>query len=255
MNFIISVVDGFDNWKLILEKRNFSIILSIYIRSEIMVLRGETFTHYITRVKSGYQKVWDSTGPGSNLDRRIGWGKRAMAGGLKAFDLAVVAFKPEGIFLRGLRVRLLGREMIRNSRGETFDDVWQRVDKTKWRKSIVDPRTWPIDPEENDLAREYSLMSLKELEKVLIALLSAEKPVISSPSLLEFPAPLSIFLDELSTATGSMEHHFLTSIEAIKALKGSVEDLDQIERATYSRLIRNAYKYKAFIRELMKRWG
>jgi hypothetical protein len=76
------------------------------------------------------------------------------------------------------------------------------------------------------------------------------------------PLALTAFVDNLSNNYGELDHHFRSSLGRIVMNKASLallqeprEEVSPEDLATYQRLINQAYRYKAFIRELVIRWS
>lgn len=152
-------------------------------------------------------------------------------------------------------------EKILNSKGETFNEVWERRKSYGPLGRTSDPREWPVEAEEQQFAREYSLMSLVELEEIFRNLISGEQAIIeSSQHYLNEASPLIAFLDNLSNSPLEIDHHFRSPFGRIKMLKDATEfseqraTLTEEREARYTEMLSNTYRYKAFLRELMIRW-
>jgi hypothetical protein len=152
-------------------------------------------------------------------------------------------------------------EKILNSRGETFDDIWEKRKGDGPLGRTSDPREWPVEAEEQQFAREYSVMSIAELKEVFRDLISGERATIeSSQNYLNEPSPLIAFLDNLSDSLLEIDHHFRSPLGRIKMIKSAKElsaqqgTLTKTREAQYAEMLAEAYRYKAFLRELMMRW-
>ncbi|OGC36089.1 hypothetical protein A2311_00545 [candidate division WOR-1 bacterium RIFOXYB2_FULL_48_7] len=150
---------------------------------------------------------------------------------------------------------------IRNSHNESFGRVWQRRIAAYDLGSTTDPRNWPIDRDERPVANELGIMDISELEQEFIRLISGgPRPIMeSSKEYLKLTFPLRGFIDMLSLHYGEMDHHFRSPIGRLVVLKSALDlmgesQLDKDEMTRYEELISKAYRYKAFIRELIKRW-
>ncbi|MBU4589452.1 MAG: hypothetical protein KKG01_00785 [Candidatus Omnitrophica bacterium] len=158
-------------------------------------------------------------------------------------------------------------DLILNTNGKTFDDVWSRMTEAGLLKNVSDPRTLPVDPEEIEFVEAYAKMSLAELQEVLKDLISGEHPAIeSSVWMLEAKAsgecPLLItFIDNLSSSDTEMKHHVMNPSAVITTNKNAISFMKKNNKLTeereiiFNRIIKGAYKYKALMREITKRWS
>jgi len=138
-----------------------------------------------------------------------------------------------------------------NSNGETFDDVWKRLRQEDFISPIEDPRMFLIDPEEQELADQYSSMSLEELETVLVDLV--DRRIISQSSVLVAESPLRAFIDILSTHQLSLAHHIRDPLGLTRVQKQLIEMAGENEESSAD--ILDSYRYKAFMREICIRWS
>ncbi|OGC03369.1 hypothetical protein A2276_00410 [candidate division WOR-1 bacterium RIFOXYA12_FULL_43_27] len=157
---------------------------------------------------------------------------------------------------------MVGHEQIFNSKGETFEKVWERRKRAYPLGKTSDPRFWPVDLEEIDFVKAFHRMGTQELELVLRDLIRGKNAVIeSSEHFLKEKNALVAFLDNLSSSNSELDHHFrsplgrvvqvLSLVNLEKQDGGLSEDVSE----KYADLLERAYKYKAFMRELVKRWS
>lgn len=234
-------------------------------------------SRYFRQLKTGSITTWRSWEAFSNWDCRIGVLKRVEAGLLKAVDLAVVPLKPKGAKLLLKRMVLTGglkrggRQMIRNSRGETFEDFLGRQE-SGIRESMVyrcgDPRNWPIDNAlEQQHADRLAGMNLAEFEREFLSLVdTVEHP--KNRTLVCFlgqkgylserqPGQLLKFLNVISDnkeAWKFLLHNFLAPLYCIQGEKWLIKQ-EPCQRAEAENSLNIAYLAKAFMRELIFRWG
>ncbi|MDD4179620.1 MAG: hypothetical protein PHH14_06210 [Candidatus Margulisbacteria bacterium] len=153
--------------------------------------------------------------------------------------------------------KIVGR--VLNSKGQIFDAVLKQL-KSHFPE-IEDPRLWDIEDNETTFAQEVAKMSIRELEQAFIDLVGGRQPVIeSSAHFLNGASPLISFLDSLSNSELECIHHFRSAIGRIAVIKSTLqlEERDGIlteeRKLQLNNRLSNAFKYKAFIRELMIRW-
>ena len=130
---------------------------------------------------------------------------------------------------------------LRNSRGELFEVVWERVDPSHFSDLMTDPRSWPIEPEEGYWVRQLRGLPNGRLLEIFHEL----HPQESYSSLLEF-------IDEITNSPGMMSHHLVNARGKIIVLQQALESGQGY--LEYKRLLDSAYKEKALIREIVARW-
>lgn len=156
-------------------------------------------------------------------------------------------------------------EIILNSKGETFDEVWARRKEKELKHSpdMVDPRTWPVESEgEQRLASEYAELSLDELEEKHKKLYERGDAAPSEPFIDNKNQHylLLAFIDELSKTEGAMAHYFVQPLHRISLHSSTLHNLRKRGRLSPERessineQLLQAIEFKVFMRELMKRW-
>ncbi|MFH1782753.1 MAG: hypothetical protein ABH848_03955 [Candidatus Omnitrophota bacterium] len=155
---------------------------------------------------------------------------------------------------------------ILNSNGKTFEDIWNTFKNKGLLEGVSDPMEWPIEPDEKEFAASYEKMSIEELREVFKELISGDKPIIeSSEWMLKKEDPLLTFIDTLSipdieSALGKpyieIKHHFRLAEERCNTIKFNKKEgiVSDEKEKKYAKLLIDAYRYKAFMREIIKRW-
>jgi hypothetical protein len=100
-------------------------------------------------------------------------------------------------------------------------------------------------------------MDIDELRNSFIDLISGNHPTIeSSKYFLKEKDPLVAFLNNLSDCHMEIDHHFRSPSARISTIRSCFECLEKEEdRQKCLNYIAQARKYRAFMRELMTRWG
>ena len=153
---------------------------------------------------------------------------------------------------------LASNESILNNKGESFEDIWKKMDKHKLTRGVRDPRYDTKDPEEEELMQDYKQMSLDELQDVLVDLIKSKTMKVST-EVLNSKDPLPAFIESLSKDYDEVILHFNRPIRRIETIKNYIR-LSKKERTFYKKGERlnqqllNNYRYKAFLRELRNRW-
>ncbi|MDP8264039.1 MAG: class I SAM-dependent methyltransferase [Candidatus Aceula lacicola] len=147
---------------------------------------------------------------------------------------------------------------ILNSFGKTFDQVINEMaEGTDIKEVFVDPRLWLIESEEErEYANEYSSMNFYSFEKVFAGLVK-RRVMESLEFLFKEKSSLLSFIDYLSVDHKPMTHHLRTPTGRIQSLSEGFQrlDLDEEDSLVFKGHLRDAYKYKAFMRELISHWG
>ncbi|MFC1807768.1 hypothetical protein ACFL0T_05320 [Candidatus Omnitrophota bacterium] len=163
------------------------------------------------------------------------------------------------------QISRMAGEAILNSNGETFDEVWSRRKdlERKISSDIVDPRTWLVESEEEQVfVEQYERLSLDELhEKHRI--LTEKGDAVPSEKFIDQTKKYYLLvglIDELSELEGGMAHYFRQPLNRMKILSSSLHDLSEQGRLTAEReqaikeQLSHTIEFKVFIRELIKRW-
>ncbi len=157
-----------------------------------------------------------------------------------------------------------------NSKGETFEDVWTRMAlKPEYLYDQGNPRQWPCEDElEEAYARELAHMSLEELDKFLIDILEEKYELVGATALQKAPTIFSpiphliSFIDSLgepvgSFAYGNFVHVFTTPYCRISMERAALERPSSKESLGLDETLEQLcalLHYKAFLRELARRW-
>jgi hypothetical protein len=149
--------------------------------------------------------------------------------------------------------------LLLNDRHKSFMEVVAELKLS----GFVEPNKWTIEPGEEQFALSYGKMTLAELEEAFVGLIGGRDPIIKGcTGLLHAPFPLIAFLDEIGGSGEKFERYVNGPIYMISALKNAYAyeqkssfTLNEQRRQSYDREFTRAYQYKAFIRELIKRWG
>ena len=150
------------------------------------------------------------------------------------------------------------KETFLNSKGETFDEVWERMNF----KKEIDLKALSIDPEEEEFAREYAQMSLEELENVLkdltdsnIILWNSKKLLLAVKPFTKYPL-LTAFINLLSSSKSQMEHYYKMPLVVISVNKSVLPDtrITSREKDMFEEYLRGGHQYKCFMREIARRW-
>lgn len=212
---------------------------------------------FIGRRLADVRQAWHYSGICDRYNTKVRLPERVAIGAIRFLDVIGALATPEGRALQRFQLRIVGGEKIVNSKGETFETIWQRRIGAYPLGKTSDPREWTIEPEEEAFAREFSAMSIKELGGVFLDLISGEHPTIeSSRHFLKTRVPLIAFIDNLSDSLLELDHHFKSSLGRIAMIKSVEEFLqDGGDKVKHAELLTKVYRYKAFMRELIIRWG
>ena len=157
---------------------------------------------------------------------------------------------------------LASNETILNSKGESFDDIWEwlRERKLTHGERVYDPRKLPILPEEKEFAAAYAKMNRKGFTDVLVELIKAGM-IEGCGWMLKKEDPLQIFIDGLNTVDYDMTIHRIKAAGSrVQTSKSYIENskkrgnYNNKKKKTLSEKLLNSYKYRAFLRELTNRW-
>ena len=164
----------------------------------------------------------------------------------------------EDIMLRRQNVMICGRRRIRNSKGESFLQYWERVSKTGKPGASIHPLDWSMETEsEKAFAKEFKRMSNRELGT---ALLELSKKVGKYFPLKDCARPLREFVDRLDDYT--FNNLYFANIPArlqvakayLKQFKGS-ERVNEKKILKIKKAVENYERTKVLIYEIMTRWN
>ena len=158
---------------------------------------------------------------------------------------------------------LASNETILNSKGESFDDIWEwlREQKLTYGERIYDPRRLSILPGEKEFAEAYAKMSLEDLQDDVLVDLINSGMIEGCGWMLKKRDPLQTFIDSLNTVDYDITIHRIKSAESrVQTSKGDIENskkrgnYNNKKKKSLNEKLLNSYRYRAFLRELTKRW-